>query len=889
MSKEWVFILLSTLLFLTIVVFFVIKKIKIIKNQAYIYLNQIDSLVENIRPYNKLEKYLEKSTFLRLLKEQQALYESIPFFVFKYLEKTINFKEFKQSFIKWKAIKYQQNLSEQYITSKLNNPIIKNYFDNFTNLSLDMEQRRVVIDDDFATLVIAAAGSGKTLTLAAKVAYLVNFQKIDPNKILLITFTDKASKEMEERVLRSSNLHIQSYTFHKLGLKILAEKYGYKPSIVNEDSLDSIIQEYINNDLKNNISNTKDFIELFAYYNQTFVDESDYTSLTSYSNDMKSSDLETLKSQSNFDKEERKTIKGERVKSLAELQIANYLYIHGIDYQYEEKYKYVTATKTFRQYQPDFYLPAYDIYIEHFGIDRNNQAKWLNKAEENKYLRGMMWKKNIHKAQGTKLIETYSYMAHEGNLLSELEKKLIEYDVKFNLLDQQQIINQIISINTRYFQEFQKLIKTFILLLKESGKINENRNILLDKLISKKEVNRYRARLFLKLITPIIDKYENQLKLNNEIDFSDMIHRAKEYLINHNYLDYDYILVDEYQDISESKSQFIDALIKKDKTKLFCVGDDWQSIFRFAGSDINQFMTFQNRYPSSCVNKIQKTYRNPQELVNIASQFIMNNNQQIFKKIVSTKSLKNPLFLYNQGESLMVNMICKIVINLLDIHPVQEILILGRYNFDLNKEELYQVRAQFPDIDINFLTVHKAKGLEAEHVIIINNKNHILGFPSKIADDELLTMVLSHQDDYPHAEERRLFYVALTRAKYTCHLIVQANTSIFIEELIKENKDLVLNEITSREDRYSCPKCDGYIVKRSGNDEDFYRCSNYPYCDYNASININFNKSCPSCGDYMIKRRGPSGLFWGCNSFYTTGCKHTQVYLVNNEDENDRK
>jgi DNA helicase IV len=876
MFNDWYYAIVIILFASSGIAYIISRNWRLSRTQSLIYINQIENILKEVRPYIKLEKYLEKSNHSLYLKKIQAIYESIPFFVVRRIENTELFSEMKRVLKKWKSINFQVDLNEAYILSKLNDPHFRGYFDNFNNLSLDTEQRRAVISDEFATLVVAAAGSGKTLTIAAKVAYLVHFLKVDPAKILLITFTDKASKEMENRVLKSTNINIRAYTFHKLGLSILTEKYGFKPSIVNEDSLDEIIYNHINNDLKNDMSSMRIFVEFFAYYSQSFVDESDYASKTTYSNDMKSSDLETLKSRAYFDKDDRKTIKGERVKSLAELQIANFLYIHGIEYQYEMKYKNRTATKEFKQYQPDFYLPKYDIYIEHFGVDKENRAKWLKKSEELKYLEGMIWKRQLHIENGTHCIETYSYMAQNGSLLVELERQLHAYNVKLDMIDHQQIIHQIVSTNTRYFQEFQKLIKTFILLLKESGRINEKRDSLINNLISEKETNRYRARLFLNLITPIIDKYENLLKYQGEIDFSDMIHQSKEYLINHEYLDYDYIIVDEYQDISESKSQLIDALIKQNKTKLFCVGDDWQSIFRFAGSDINQFVTFEKRYTSSSINKIQKTYRNPQQLVNISSQFIMKNKSQIPKSIVSTRELKNPLYLHNQGDNLMVQTVSKIINDILGNHQTHEILILGRYNFDMSKEELYQLREQYSNIDINYMTVHKAKGLEAEHVIIINNKNHVLGFPSRIADDELLTMVLSHQEDYSHAEERRLFYVALTRAKYTCHLIVQSEASVFIEELIKERKDLVISGVINKNEMFSCPKCDGYIVKRMGYEDDFYGCSNYPYCDYTASKNINFNERCPACGDYMIKRKGPKGLFWGCNSFKTQECKQTK-------------
>ncbi|MCF7931339.1 MAG: UvrD-helicase domain-containing protein [Acholeplasmataceae bacterium] len=877
MPDIWIYFIGSITLIFSIILIVIIRQWKNAKSKSIIFLSQIESILDKTHPYTKLTQYLEKSTYKMLLEHLDSLNETIPFFVDEVLRGNTIYKEFKTILKKWRKLTFQFDLSQDFISSKLTQPDIKEFFDSFNNVSLDKEQRTAVVTDENAALIVAAAGSGKTLTIAAKVAYLVKFQNIDPEKILLITFTDKAAKEMERRVSRALNRNVVSFTFHKLGLSILTEKLGYKPSIVKDEYLDGIINEYINNDLKNDKSNMIDFIELFAYYSQTYSDETEYESKSSYASDMRSTDLITLKSRLYLDKQERKTIHGERVKSLAELQIANFLFINGIEYIYEEKYKHDTATKYHRQYHPDFYLPQYELYIEHYGVDRQYQAKWLNRSEEIKYIRSMDWKRKVHEEYGTKCIETYSYMAQDGNLLAELERKLTAENVEFNVIDDQVLIEQLILLNTRYFKEFQKLIKTFILLLKESGRAEVDTELLLKELVSKNTANKYRARLFLKLITPIFDKYENHLRENHEIDFSDMINQAKNYLINHTYKIYDYVIVDEYQDISESKSQLIDAITKGNKTKLFCVGDDWQSIFRFAGSDIYQFTSFENRYKYSITQKIQRTYRNPQQLVNIASKFIMKNKSQISKEIISTREFKDPVHLYAQGEKPMIQTICEVINNILTIYEAHEILILGRYNFDLDNDELYQIRKQFVDIQIDFSTVHKAKGLEAEHIIIINNKNHVLGFPSKIADDEILTMVLSHQDEFAHSEERRLFYVGLTRAKYTCHLVVQSQASVFIEELKKGRYDVVLHELTIDEDYYPCPRCDGHLVKRSGPEDDFYGCSNYPYCEYSAPKNINLSERCPECNDYMIWKRGPYGAFWGCNSYNELKCSGKKI------------
>ena len=871
-----VFVLLLFLLLIFIFFAFIMyKQHQVAKTQSTNILNQIENLLAGIRPYLNYEFYLDKQIYKDFLVGIKHLSESMNFFVDELLRGNPIYTEFTSLVKKCKDSRFHNKLTQEYISIKLKQHDIKELFDHFNNVSLDEEQRVAVVTDDRAALVVAAAGSGKTLTIAAKVAYLVKFQKIDPSKILLITFTKKASEEMENRVSKAIIAKIQAYTFHKLGLSILIEKLGYKPSILEEDYLDNIINDYIKTDLKQNSEAMRDFIELFAYYSSEYKDESEFESRTAYVNDMKSSDLETLKSKCYGDKQERKTLYGEQVKSLAELQIANFLFINGIEYEYESKYKHDTATKLHRQYQPDFYLPQYDIYIEHYGVDENNRAKWLNPSEENKYIRGMDWKRSIHKENNTICIETFAYMARKGILLTNLRNMLQNHRVEFHEIANELIIDKLIERNTRYFSEFQKLIKTFILLLKESGKSDIDESYLLHKLRTKHNTNFSRAKLFTKLVLPIMEKYQKHLHENNLIDFADMINQASNYLQDHTVKDYDYIIIDEYQDISESKSKLIDSIIRNTNAKLFCVGDDWQSIFRFAGSDIYQFTSFVKRYEYSILQKIQKTYRNPQELVDIASKFIMKNKSQITKKIISTKQLNNPLHLYAQTNLNIIQLISSVIENIIKMHDAREVLILGRYNFDLDSNDLAQIRSQYPDLIIDFLTVHKAKGLEAEHVIIINNKNHVLGFPSKIADDELLTMVLSHQDEFPYSEERRLFYVALTRAKYTCHLIIQSNQSIFIEELKQNKNNIEFHDFDKEIDHHKCPRCDGHLVIRSGNENEFYGCSNYPYCEYTAAKNINFDRKCEYCGDYMVKRKGSHGWFWGCNSYKDNECPGT--------------
>lgn len=876
-------ILILVLLITPSVFFFALfyaKQSKRAKAQSEVVLNQINSLLCKINPFVNLDKYPESILFQMLVKEVEDLFKHINYFIEERIRGNQAYKDLNETYKRIKKHNYLEVLRKAYIDDNLENEEKKDFFDNFMNIKLDDEQRLSIIHDEKSSLVVAAAGSGKTLTIAAKVAYLIKFQQVDPSRILLITFTDKACKEMSKRVSKAINKEIQALTFHKFGLSILTEKNGFKPSICDENTLNTIIDDFFNQDLFEQKVFTQTFIELFSYYLTGYKDESDYESTTDYAIDMKGSDLETMKSKHYSSDKERNTLKGEKVKSLAELQIANFLFMQGVQYEYEPKYKHNTATKDHRQYQPDFYLPEYDVYVEHFGIDRDGNARWLNKKAEVKYLSGMIWKRKVHEEYHTKLVETYSYEASEGVLIEQLKSRLEKHNVVYQELDNKSLILSMMNQNQNYLAEFKKLINTFIVLLKESGLTHIESEKLLAKFRTSHKVNKIRAALFLKLITPIFDKYQDHLKRNVYIDFSDMINESIKYVgLYAN--KYDYVIIDEYQDISESKSKLVDAVIKASNAKLFAVGDDWQSIFRFAGSDLYQFTSFEERYPMSLILKIQKTYRSPQEIIDLSSSFVLNNKAQFKKDIVATRYRKDSIHLYAQKKESLVYAIGEIIEHIKQIHESHEVIILGRYNFDLDNQTLYQVRSAFSEFDINFSTIHKAKGLEADHIILINNRNDVLGFPSKIQDDEILSMVLSHEEDYPFAEERRLYYVALTRARHTLHLLVQSNESIFIKEIKKQPKLITLHNFDIEEGKYSCPRCDGFLVKRfdSANNT-FYGCSNYPYCEYSVSNNVSLDFRCTECGDYMVERRGKFGMFLGCASY--PDCNNT--YSLNDDE-----
>ena len=280
---------------------------------------------------------------------------------------------------------------------------------------------------------------------------------------------------------------------------------------------------------------------------------------------------------------------------------------------------------------------------------------------------------------------------------------------------------------------------------------------------------------------------------------------------------------------------------------LFCVGDDWQSIYRFAGSDINYILNFEKYWGPTTVSKIETTYRFTLSLINISGTFITQNPHQIKKKIRGNSTDRR----FSLGEISAFNekyAIEFMAAKLDDLPRNSSVFFIGRYTFDIDilKESgffEYQYNnisgfidvkySNRQDLKICFMTAHKSKGLQADYVFIINNKSSRMGFPSKIQDDPILDLLLENSEDYPFAEERRLYYVALTRAKTKAFfLTIKGKESIFAKELHTRYEQQL------KQEQFECPVCGGRLERKSGPYGEFFGCSNYKTtgCRYKRKI-----------------------------------------------------
>lgn len=794
-------------------------------------------------------------------------------------------------------VRYNQNYVHEQ-KEKLNH-----YFDDIEGKKLDEQQRTAIITDEYSNLIIAGAGSGKTLTIIGKVKYLIEHKNVKPENILLISFTKKTVDELNER-LKNIGLGTRATTFHKLGYDTIKRHLTTVPTLTNENTLGNIVRDYLSKEIFDNSEALEAYIVYVACYMNIPEEHESYNSLGEKLDTEKGIDFQTLKSkcEPEFNKVAKTsldTLQGEKVKSVEELTIANFLYLNGIEYEYEKSYPFGSIV-----YRPDFYLTDFDIYLEHFGVDENNRAKWLTPFNEQKYVEEMQLKREAHKKYNTKLLETYSYFNKDHILLDKLREMLENENVIFKPRDTKNIYTKVTVNDKNYGKEITNLIVTFIILSKSQQLGYEAIITLFSD--SKKTTNSYmleRQKIFLKFALPILEKYDRILREKNEIDFNDMINQATD-IIKESKPEYSYqhIIIDEYQDISFSRFNLIKKIREFSGARLICVGDDWQSIYRFAGSDISLFSNFEKYVGKYEQLFIEQTYRNSQSLIDITSQYIQKNTKQISKNPKSKKQpLENPIkFVYYSQDNADVVFINEIQ-TLIDKNGNNPILVLGRHSFDINefikltpnskikyyeRSDKLEVKG-FEDIDIKYITVHKSKGLEADNVIVLNLKNHLLGFPNKMTDDPMLSLLLSDDEEYRFAEERRLFYVALTRTKNEVVLLIPTEVSLFAEELIKDN-DFLLTTSNEKTSKTNCPYCQtGHLVIRQNliANNQFLGCSHYPSCNqtFNNIEILENTLLCPSCkSGFMTKRSGQYGNFLGCTNFPT--CRNT-INLSNAQTE----
>nr|WP_326165692.1 UvrD-helicase domain-containing protein [uncultured Oscillibacter sp.] len=783
----------------------------------------------------------------------------------------------------------------------------KDYFDNILkdidpNIKLDDEQRRAVVTDDDYCLLVAGAGAGKTTTMAAKVKYLVEKKGVDPGEIIVISYTRKAIGELRERISKTLGIPAKICTFHAFAFDIV-KQFSAEPPEVNFSSY-KIIFEMLEKAIFHNKPLMRNLVLFLGYYFDLSEDVFQFSDLNQYHLYKAAQDFETLKSglgeyvkkvQQQRSRKTR-TITGEYLRSMQEVQIANFLYLNGLDYEYESVYPYGSPSKR-KKYTPDFRIVQGEhvAWLEHYALTESWYSNLFTPQQRERYKKAIWDKRRLHRANQTTLLETWSFYHDRRPLIDHLREVLEKEGFLLKPRDLEEVYKKIVETGKdKYIYKLIVFMMKFIEQYKTTGYDAGGFAVLREK------TDNPRTLLFLDIAEQVYQHYQSVLKQRNQIDFADMINDAHFYLQEierqNIELPYRYIIIDEFQDIARQRFNLTKRLSEITQAKVVAVGDDWQSIYAFSGSDITLFTRFLELMGAGTELKITHTYRNSQELIDIAGGFVQKNSAQIRKQLVSPKHLENPIVLEVFDDRFQVmnsraRAVEKIIGNILaEYGEGGSILLIGRYNYDRNnlcrtdyfselpREGIQSTR--YPQAKLSFMTAHSSKGLGYDNVILINMLEGKFGFPCQIEDDPIIRLVTYEDTSMPFAEERRLFYVAMTRTKNRVYIAAPKNRpSRFLVELIRDFHLPLPEEINMQVvDLFNlrCPVC-GFPLKYEFNKNyglNLWICTNEAeICDFMTNDRVHKHDiiKCPQCADgYLIVKmsRKDGTIFYGCTNYH---------------------
>lgn len=818
----------------------------------------------------------------------------------------------------------------------------KKYFEELMKplgVSLDSDQRKAIRCDAPHLLIVAGAGAGKTTTMVAKAKHLVKSGIARPYEILIISFTNHAVDDFKVQLKQlDKDARWEVLTFHKLGYRICNQAEPKAFNILDTTRQSTIILEAFK-ELIEDKQFAENVVLFFGSYFGYPFDEIKASATDRYfnSNETLRSCVDELAQMDIEDlNKENLSIRYESLRSREEVDIANYLYLHGIDYEYEKEYPHpiFRSDRTHRPYTPDFYIRQGDkeAYIEHFGITEDGTSDRYDEKELRRYIENIRIKKQNHARYGTKLITTYSsYKDEEMDYLQDLERQLMEMGFELKEPDPIQVCRNLVNANiNQQFRKFAALLSRFINLFKSKNYPAAQFDQWIEKF---RKQNKPRYYLFLAICKHCYLRYQSYLDEHGFVDFEDMINNTREALENINKYrwrsrrKYKYILIDEYQDISENRLDFAKLLSDYYGASVTAVGDDWQTIFSYAGSNDKLFRSFTNDFKDAEKVIISNTYRNSQELIDVAGRFVMKNRNLIRKELKSAKRMERPIYIHAYQEydgmrpksEVFGENVTSLLRKLKAENPGadwsnEKILLLGRFGFDgknlkesgffdyvkgNSAKEMKSTEPDLCDLHLDFLTIHKAKGATYDHVIILNAKDEVFGFPSQIMNEPILNLVANTEPKKVLQEERRLFYVALTRTKNRVYIMTpEKKPSEFVVELLQHYRHNIESNVEhlnlQERELHTCPICEAPLQYRKSRIANYrkdgscqslsvWECTADPeVCGFMTNrleggyLSI---QKCPdeNCTGYLIVKEKDGDHFLACTNFHKPGlrCKET--------------
>ena len=718
----------------------------------------------------------------------------------------------------------------------------RRFFDDLDGRSLSDQQREACIRLEDNNLLVASAGSGKSATMVGKVAYVLAKQLHRPEEILVLAFNRSAAEELKERIARqlgvdAGDIKCRVTTFHALGRGIIEETEGRPPQLADwvehPAGEAKVIEEIIEDLLGSNPEFAKHWIDLLVLHPKADIPAEVF--------DTKADHERYLSVRKRKGKATIGTMAGVYVKSLQEQTIVNWLWLHSVEFEYERQIAVEDETGATRHLHPDFYYPTSQTVHEHLAINADGSspfADYIGHAEN---------KRGAYRRATLDAFETTSAQASNGTLVSALEAALSQRSIPFQRKSYSAIVRALEPVVIKHYH---RLIAVCIKHIRAS-------HLTLDMLLERAGSlhDQTRAKQFARAVWIITEAYSRKLEETSRIDFDSMIANATRLVETGRYQSpFALILADEFQDISEPSANLVKALKhQRPFTKVFAVGDDWQSIYRFAGSDITIFTQFEAHFGASWQGRLEQTYRCNQLIAETAASFVQRNPAQLKKSVRSTRAAIarsiRVIPIAGDGTKPDFGDACWRLLKRLDLflgglsgqwrsdeRQKLKVMVLWRYN---QLDPFKGSKPRFENIEVSGLSFHRAKGLEADYTILLDVSEGGYGVPSQIEDDELLNLVMPRPETFEYAEERRLFYVALTRASRGVFLLTNSREpSRYIRELSEIAGDNLRFETIGGDLLRQCPACrSGHLVERTGPaNRRFLGCSQFPNCEHTSPL-----------------------------------------------------
>lgn len=668
--------------------------------------------------------------------------------------------------------------------------------DSQTDLSnLNEKQREAVISEYKRILVLAGAGSGKTKTLLQKLIYLIEEKGVNPSEILAITFTKNAANEMIDRLIISADdteEYANILTDKKKSTKEKdTERYFHQKKYKWIDKLTlktfhslcyGIIRNFGVNEFDNKfriIGDTKAKDDDFVKYSATVTsfealhkilikkcESNEYLlGLKRYLLDYMVDKIHHSKNKHSSRPKDGKYytgLNGTKVRSKSEQYIADWLYRHSIKFEYEPQVNFSDF-----DFRPDFYIPEANVYLEHVS-----NLSYSMRDKEEQFVKA-----------NKLLVKTFEEQTRDTTLFNLALERIIK-----NRLPATYHFTTALSFEEE-FRYYHKEVKDFLRQTMRVLDMIKVENISIKDIFDKSQKDQHeRVRDFYKLARPIIEQYQDFCINKSYLDFNDMIIRTISLFENHAEIGekyrkkFAYILVDEFQDVNNLQVDLIKLLLSQ-RTQLFCVGDDWQSIYGFRGSNVDYIVNFEKHFQNSQTIKLSMNYRSTEHIVGASNEVIKHNKFKVDKDVQSSKKSSSKILVYagkDQAENIeyTVSQINKLKEK---GYIKEDILFLYRRN---KMYTPYFNRFKREGIFVSGKTIHASKGLEAKAVFIIGLTEGSGGFPDIWMEDRIFQVIKKSNHDLLLEEERRLFYVAITRAKDQLYLITEkGNESNFLREI----------------------------------------------------------------------------------------------------------